>query len=90
MWVGTPEAVLTGPSDEQWDLAFIAAYPSVDAFANMVRDPTYQQHVVHRQAAVRDSRLIRMWGRTPGASFGHSTDAAATQGPAAVPLPAKL
>jgi uncharacterized protein (DUF1330 family) len=70
VWVGKPEAVLTGPLDEHWDLAFIAAYPNALAFVEMIRDPGYQQHVKHRQAAVEDSRLIRFLPLDPGEGFG--------------------
>lgn len=70
VWAGRPEAVLTGPSTEHWDLAFIAEYPSSLAFAEMIRDPDYKEHVKHRQAAVEDSRLIRFLPLKPGASFG--------------------
>ena len=70
VWAGKPEAVLTGPSDERWDLAFIAEYPSAGAFLAMVTDPAYREHVKHRQAAVEDSRLIRLSPVTPGKGFG--------------------
>lgn len=72
VWVGRPEAVLTGPIDERWDLAFIAEYPNSRAFETMIRDPEYKEHVKHRQAAVEDSRLIRFLPLKPGAGFGES------------------
>ena len=70
VWVGRPEAVLTGPTDERWDLAFIAEYPSAGAFLAMVTDPAYRDHVKHRTAGVADSRLIRMAPIEPGEGFG--------------------
>ena len=70
IWVGRPEAVVTGPVDERWDLAFIAQYPSAGAFLAMVTDPEYREHVKHRAAGVEDSRLIRMAPVTPGTGFG--------------------
>lgn len=70
VWAGRPEVTLTGPQDEAWDIAFIAAYPNSAAFMAMVRDPEYQQLVVHRTAAVADSRLIRMAPAEPGEGFG--------------------
>ncbi|MDE2355913.1 MAG: DUF1330 domain-containing protein [Alphaproteobacteria bacterium] len=70
VWAGRPETVLTGPSDERWDLAFIASYPNAGAFLAMVTDPEYREHVKHRTAAVADSRLIRLAPLTPGAGFG--------------------
>src|SRR5215468_883739 len=70
VWAGRPEVVLTGPAEERWDIAFIAAYPSAAAFLAMVTNPEYRKHVKHRQAAVLDSRLVRMVPLTPGAGFG--------------------
>ena len=59
IWRGVPESMLIGPTDEQWDIAFIAYYPNAGAFMEMVTDPDYQQAVKHRQAAVDTSRLLR-------------------------------
>ena len=61
--------MLIGPEDEKWDLCFIAEYPSAAAFVEMVKDPDYQKAVVHRQAAVVDSRLIRLAPGNPGGGF---------------------
>ena len=36
----------------------------------MLRDPAYREAVRHRQAAVEDSRLIRIRPGLPGAGFG--------------------
>ena len=70
VWVGKPEGVVTGPAEERWDLAFIAEYPNAGAFLAMVTDPDYREHVKHRQAAVEDSRLIRLAPAEPGDGFG--------------------
>ena len=59
VWRGRFETVLTGPADEQWDAAFVAAYPNAGAFLAMVTDADYKLAVVNRQAAVETSRLIR-------------------------------
>lgn len=75
IWLGRPELTLIGPADEVWDLAFIAWYPSGDAFGAMLRDPEYRTAVIHRQAAVADSRLIRCAPSEPGAGFGQSRPA---------------
>ena len=72
VWVGRPDCVVTGPAGEHWDLAFIAEYPSAEAFITMVRDAAYKEHVKHRQAAVADSRLIRMAPLVPGEGFGEA------------------
>lgn len=70
IWRAGFELTLIGPADEAWDAMFIARYPDAKAFLAMVTDPEYQKAVVHRQAAVRTSRLIRTRGGTPGAAFG--------------------
>ena len=58
--VWSPKFTLIGPDHEKWDRAFVAEYPSAAAFGDMVKDPDYQKAVVHRQAAVENSRLIRL------------------------------
>ena len=70
LWSGRPEAMLIGPEDERWDIAFVAAYPDAQAMIDMIRDPAYQQAARHRTAAVADSRLIRMAPNPQGDGFG--------------------
>ena len=59
VWRGEMEAMVIGPHKEHWDAVFIAHYPTAAAFLEMVTDVDYRQAVVHRQAAVLTSRLIR-------------------------------
>ena len=59
VWAGGFEAVVTGPAEWLWDETFVMAYPNAAAFMGMVKDPDYAPVVVHRQAAVADSRLVR-------------------------------
>jgi uncharacterized protein (DUF1330 family) len=70
VWQGKFELTLIGPPEERWDLCFIAEYPSVAAFVKMIHDPVYREAVKHRQAAVQDSRLIRLAPFAPGQGFG--------------------
>lgn len=70
VWSGKPELVLIGPQDERWDAAFLARYPGAGAFLAMVTDPEYRKAVVHRQAAVETSRLIRMAPREVSGQTG--------------------
>jgi uncharacterized protein (DUF1330 family) len=72
IWIGTPRLMLIGPADERWDIAFIARYPSGQAFIDMLRDPVYREAVKHRQAGVEESRLLRLDPGTPGAYFGEA------------------
>lgn len=70
VWQGKFELMLIGPQSERWDHCFIAQYPSVQAFVEMIRDPVYREAVKHRQAAVEDSRLIRCAQAKAGKAFG--------------------
>src|SRR6202171_6813690 len=61
VWQGKFEWILIGPTDgENWDHVFVAEYPSVEAFVEMIRDPVYREAVKHRQAAGVDSRVVRL------------------------------
>lgn len=68
VWRGTMEAMVIGPDGEHWDAIFVAAYPTSAAFMELVTDPAYRQAVVHRQAAVETSRLIRCAPGNAGSS----------------------
>jgi uncharacterized protein (DUF1330 family) len=61
--------MMVGPQSENWDICFIAEYPSVQAFLDMMKNPTYREAMTHRQAGVLDSRLIRVGADINGASF---------------------
>lgn len=69
LWRGGFEQTLIGPERERWDVCFIVEYPSVEAFAAMVGDPVYREAMVHRQAAAKDCRLIRLAAREAGVTF---------------------
>lgn len=69
VWRGGFEQMLIGPEGERWDVCFIAEYPSVEAFAALFRDPVYREAMAHRQAAVKDCRLIRLAPEESGATF---------------------
>ena len=69
VWRGRFEQTLIGPTDERWDLAFIAEYPSVMAFVEMIRDPVYREAVKHHQRR-SNSRLIRLAPGAAGIGFG--------------------
>ncbi|WP_187336221.1 DUF1330 domain-containing protein [Novosphingopyxis iocasae] len=64
------ETVLIGPTDERWDAVFIARYPNAGAFLELVTDEDYRKAVVHRQAAVETSRLVRLSPADGGKGFG--------------------
>jgi uncharacterized protein (DUF1330 family) len=70
VWRGAFQTLLIGPEDETWDQVFVARYPTAHAFLEMVTDPEYQRAVIHRQAAVKTSRLIRCAPSKTGQEFG--------------------
>lgn len=70
VWRGDFQTVLIGPGDEAWDACFVARYPDAGAFLAMVTHPVYRKAVVHRQAAVLTSRLIRTCPSESGSAFG--------------------
>lgn len=69
VWRGGFEQTLIGPDEELWDVCFVAEYPSVQAFVEMIRDPAYRAAMEHRQAATLDSRLIRLAPMRSGSTF---------------------
>ena len=70
IWRASFETTLIGPDAEAWDVMFIACYPTAHAFLAMISDANYQSAVVHRQAGVATSRLIRTKPDATGTSFG--------------------
>ena len=72
VWRGDWEMTMIGPATERWDICFVAEYPSVAAFADMLKNPVYREAMTHRLAAVEDSRLVRFAAEPPGATF-HGT-----------------
>ncbi|CUH63037.1 hypothetical protein TG4357_00443 [Thalassovita gelatinovora] len=69
IWRGQMEQMVIGPKDKAWDLCFIAEYPEPQAFIDMLKDPEYRTAMAHRQAAVVDSRLIRLAPLSAGDDF---------------------
>ncbi len=69
VWSGRFEFMVIGPPEEIWDVAFIAEYPTGQAFFDMLYDPAYQAIVHHRTAAVETSRLIRLSPKEAGEGF---------------------
>lgn len=60
VWLAQPEQILIGPDAARWDLAFLAEYPDIAAFLTMLDDPDYRAAMPMREAALSNSRLIRM------------------------------
>lgn len=70
VWRGHFEQTLVGPPHEHWDAAFVAEYPSPDAFVRLMRDPVYREAMSYRRVAVVDSRLVRFGNLPLGVTFG--------------------
>ncbi len=70
VWSGSFQLMFIGPQEEDWDICFIAEYPSAEAFISMIRNPDYQKAVKHRQAAVKTSRLVRTTPKEVSEGFG--------------------
>jgi uncharacterized protein (DUF1330 family) len=60
VWRGAAQVGLIAPPGERWDDVLLVSYPSKQAFLDMIADPGYQAIVVHRTAALEDSRLLAM------------------------------
>lgn len=70
VWEGRFETMLIGPPAEHWDLCFVAEYPSVPAFVELLRDPAYRDAALHRKASAQDTRLIALLPRPGATRFG--------------------
>ena len=70
IWERQLETLLIRPQTEKWDIFFVAEYPSVQCFLEMMRDPIYREAVTHRKAAALDSRLIALKPRSGATRFG--------------------
>ncbi len=58
IWMGSVHSALIAPEGEAWEDAFLVQYPSKTSFVQMIMSPEYQKVVLHRMAALEDSRLI--------------------------------
>ena len=58
LWFGDVLGHVIAPPDERWDDALLVEYPSFAAFQRLVANPEYQAVVIHRTAALEDSRLL--------------------------------
>lgn len=76
-WRGGFELMMVGPETERWDLCFLAQYPGVEAFVSLMRHPEYREAMIHRQAGVADSRLVRLKQLEAGTTFAGPFVAAA-------------
>lgn len=59
-WMGTVHGEIIAPPGEKWDEVLLVRYPSIEKFLDMVMNPSYQECLAHRTAALEDSRLIAL------------------------------
>ena len=58
IWGGPAGMTLIGPPNEKWDQVLIVQYPNRTAFLAMTADADYEAALVHRQAALAETRLF--------------------------------
>jgi uncharacterized protein (DUF1330 family) len=58
IWRADVRAGLIAPQGEQWDEIILVEYPTRSAFEQMITSPGYQADMIHRTAALDDSRLF--------------------------------
>jgi hypothetical protein len=64
------EFVLIGPERERWDILFNSQYQSATAYVSMIKNPNDRRVVMHRQATVRNTRLIQLLPKKSRDLFG--------------------
>lgn len=67
VWLGHTVGNVVAPADERWDDVILVEYPSFASLQALFANPDYQAVVIHRTAALEDSRLIA--NVTSSASF---------------------
>lgn len=58
LWMGKGRHAFIAPEGESWDEVLLVYYPSRRAFLRMVESDAYQRIMIHRTAALEDSRLV--------------------------------
>ena len=66
VWIGRVENVLIGDTEaDSWDVVALVAYPSHQAFIDMVSAPEYQEAHTHREAGLERTVLLGCEETTP-------------------------
>ena len=58
LFKGKGDSFLIGPESESWDMVLLVKHQSVAKFMEFAVDEEYLKGVVHRTAALEDSRLL--------------------------------
>ena len=65
LFLGEGGTWLIGPGGERWDRVMLVRQKSVQAFMAFAGDAAYLAGIGHRVAAIADSRLLPLIGRSP-------------------------
>ena len=58
LFLGKSDYFLIGPHDERWDCVMLVKQKSKEAMLSMTNDAEYMASLIHRTAALEDSRLL--------------------------------
>ena len=58
LWMGKPQQVLIGATEDEWDAVALVQYPSRKEFVAMVSTPEYEKAHEHREAGLERTVLI--------------------------------
>ena len=58
LWYSKVRLTMVGRDIDQWDDVGIVMYPNLDKFVEMIDFDWYKQAIYHREAGLRDTRLI--------------------------------
>ena len=58
LWYSKVRLTMVGPDINQWDDVGIVTYPNLDKFIEMIDFDWYKEAIYHREAGLRDTRLI--------------------------------
>ena len=58
LWYSKVRLTMVGPNLHEWDDVGIVMYPNLDKFIEMVNFDWYKEAIHHREAGLRDTRLI--------------------------------
>ena len=62
VWSGPGFATVVGPVNERWDHVVAVSYPNREAFLQLTQDPAYEEGVIHRTAALAETRVFACKG----------------------------
>jgi len=61
LYYGDSGHFLIGPEEESWDAVLLVKHASVEVFLGFAQNQEYLAGVIHREAALEDSRLLPIY-----------------------------